>query len=179
MKVSMKKMQEAVGLPAPEGDEEVLMTPAAAGAGAAPETGEEEGENTLADKAAAKPPGAQDGADTAETASTRVLGRLRGLKSGADIAAAAANRNVPVVETDDVDLIGDALLSDWEEMLSPMITGFAEKIAAAGSIEAARGLLIDGLEEMDDAALVALLEGAGVSARLAGELDVQSEQADG
>ena len=72
---------------------------------------------------------------------------------------------------DAVDLAVDTMLADegWERMVSPMLAGLEQKLAACGSIEEAQAMLAMHFATMDVSALAESLARAAFSARLAGE----------
>lgn len=172
MKVSMKKMQEAVGLPTAEAGEEVLSI-----GGAAPPETDPDGQ-PLADpkNAQRRPVKEQEGGQGRRIAATSFFAPLRGQKRASEGLGVAADQRGQEGEADFIDLTADAMLSDWQELLEPMVAGIEGQMEGAASLEDMRDRLITSLEDMDDSALTDLLTRAGIAARLQGELDVQEEQ---
>lgn len=70
---------------------------------------------------------------------------------------------------DAIDRAVDAMLSDWEPLVAPLVAGLEAEIAAAGSIGEVRALIERRLAELDPAALAEQLARAAFAARLAGE----------
>lgn len=86
----------------------------------------------------------------------------------------AAQRAAPPADgRDAIDDAAEAVIEDdaWEPLVAPMIEGLEEKLAAAGSIEEARGILADHFRTMNVDALAEQLARLAFSARLAGEYD--------
>lgn len=175
VKVSAKKMLEAAGLPAPEeGDDDVLLAP---GAGAdVPETDPETGKPI---KSPTRPQQGQAAPDPNKKRSPALFEPLRGGNKGyeGDGEEAAAQQGAPGGgERDAIDRAADAWLDDWEELADDMITGIAASLNGAKTLGDVRAALIERISRADDAALIEMMAGAGVAARLQGELDVQIEQ---
>lgn len=169
MKVSMKKMREASGLPAPEGDEEVLRSPSA-GAPA------DDDPKRLPAPAAGAPDlrlvsgrGDRNGGKLPRNGEAALLEASLHAKSGGSGDADDADRDV-------IDAAAEEALSDWEELLDPVIAPIEEMLAGATSLQEFREMLVDSLEagEADDA-LTAYFERGGIAAHLQGERDVQDE----
>lgn len=160
VKVSSQKMREAAGLPAPESDDdEVLLAPRNR---VAPETPVE-----------AAPEGVTP-TGTAVKPTPSLLGRLKPLparserKVAATMASNLENRDV-------IDVSADEALSDWVEIMEPLVSGIEARLAAATSPEQARAMLVDALEDADAEAITAMLERIGIAGRLQGEFEVQQE----
>jgi len=72
---------------------------------------------------------------------------------------------------DSIDRAADAMLSDWEPLVAPIVAGLAEEIGAATSVDDVRALLARRFVDLDVAALTEQLARAAFAARLAGEAD--------
>ncbi len=70
---------------------------------------------------------------------------------------------------DAIDVATDDILSDWEPLVSPLIAGLSQKIAAATSVEEVRALLEEQFAGMDVSALQDMLARAAFAARISGE----------
>lgn len=165
VKVSSRKMREAAGLPAPEtDDEEVLVAPQSRPQNPAPEKTPVEART-------------EGGAptDPAARATPPLSDALRGRPARSNAKGEAASLRDGTDARDVVDLTADEALSDWAEIMEPLVSGIEAKLGAAASVEEARGLLIYALEDANTDAITAMLERLGIAGRLQGELDVQSE----
>ncbi len=86
----------------------------------------------------------------------------------------AAQRAAPPMQTRDaVDRAVAAALDEngWEPLVAPVVSGLADRLAGAVSLEEARTILADQVRTMDVAALTRILERLSFAARLAGEHD--------
>jgi phage gp29-like protein len=190
MKVSMAKMREASGLPAPEtDDEEILQMPG----GAAPvdatvdpsaDPNADPNSDPSADpgkKTRQTPVRGRKGADDPEEATPAFLAPLRGHIRPIEAQGAAADAAVgatgsgegDVAPPDFIDLTTEEALSDWEELIGPLVSGIEAQLASATTIEEARALLLDGIDDLDARALTEILARGGFAAHLQGRLDVQ------
>ncbi|RWE96825.1 DUF935 domain-containing protein [Mesorhizobium sp.] len=65
----------------------------------------------------------------------------------------------------------DAMLADWEPLVSPIVAGLDAEIAAASSVEDVKALLARRFIGLDAAALTDLLARSAFAAQLAGQVD--------
>lgn len=171
VRVSKKKMGELAGLPEAEDDDDLLTAPGAAQPAVqdpAPGAPIKSPTSPLEGQAAPRIP--KKGEPALFEAS---LPSLEGDRDEEDEAAA---QNAGGGARDAVDDMADALLTDWEPLVNPVLDELAAAISAGGDLATIRARLVATLDGMDDAALVDALTGARLSARLQGELDVQREQ---
>lgn len=170
-RISRKKMTEAAGLPEAEDDDDILTPPGQSQPPEDPETYD-------AQKRRQEPQEGQNGPQGAGGRSTRFLEPLTGPKKGDQRASKASASIQTERQPDFIDLTADEALSDWEELMPALIDPIAAKLEAAPSVEAAREILIEMLEDMDVTAIAELIARGGIAAHLQGELEVQREQED-
>ncbi|RWE50608.1 MAG: DUF935 family protein, partial [Mesorhizobium sp.] len=65
----------------------------------------------------------------------------------------------------------DAILADWEPLVSPIVAGLDAEIAAASSVADVKALLSKRFAGLDAAALTELLARSAFAAQLAGQVD--------
>lgn len=160
VRVSAQKMREAAGLPAPESDDdEVLLAP----------------QKSAAPESPVEPNGAADAGSTRKNRSPNLLDSFKSRSAANDERRVSANLRDNAGEPDIIDVTADEALSDWVEIMEPLVSGIEAKLAAATSPEQARAMLVDALEDAEDEAITAMLERIGIAGRLQGELDVQGE----
>lgn len=164
VRVSAQKMREAAGLPAPESDDEEVLSPP---------------QQSPAEKSPREAVQMQAGALVPKTQAPDLLGASYGLKPDIDVAVNAANSQLHRPNRDLIDVTADEALSDWRDIMEPLVEGIETKLSAATSIDEARSLLIDALEDADATTISAMLERTGIIGQLQGELDVQNETDDG
>jgi phage gp29-like protein len=164
VRVSAIKMREAAGLPAPENDDdEVLVAP------------NQSAQQTPPENLPIEARGEPKGPPIPKNATPQLLAALRGQKKRIEGEGVAAAARDAIDRRDVVDVTADEALSDWIEIMEPLVGGIEAKLIGASSIEEARGLLVDALEDADSDAITAMLERLGIAGRLQGELEVQGE----
>ncbi|MER8964482.1 DUF935 domain-containing protein [Mesorhizobium sp. M0808] len=75
------------------------------------------------------------------------------------------------LKKDAIERATDAMLSDWEPLVSPLVAGLEAEIAAASSIEDVKAILSRRFAGMDVSAMTELLAKSAFAARIAGEVD--------
>ncbi|RSU57204.1 DUF935 domain-containing protein [Sphingobium yanoikuyae] len=122
---------------------------------------------------AQEPYGAPEAADGQQTGAGRLLGPLKTAKtklSAHGVSAAAQER-----KPDAIDGLIEEALTDWPELLDPMLSGFDDLMAAATSLEEVRELLAvragDLIAAMDNDAVVRMGERAGFAGKIAGLIE--------
>lgn len=174
VRVSKKKMGEIAGLPEAEDDDDLLMAPGQASAAQDepvldPETGKPIKSPTRPAQGLPAPTTPEKVAAALLVAS---LPSYRPDRGPGEEAAAQSGADA----RDAVDDLAEAMLDDWEELIEPVVAGIESALDGADSLEAIRAALIDQAQARIDAALIDRLAAGGMAARLAGELDVQTEQ---
>lgn len=160
VRVSAKKMREAAGLPAPESDdEEVLLAPG----------------NSMPPETPLEASGGSDAGLARKNRAPNLLDSFKSRSGGNEDQEVAANLRTDERERDLLDVSADEALSDWQELLEPLVSGIETKLSAAATVEEARAMLVDALEDADADAITAMLERIGIAGRLQGELEVQDE----
>lgn len=157
VKISKKRMVEKTGLPAQEGDEEVLTV------AATPDP---------ANLPAGAPGGPLPGLPQRPRSTPALLAPLKPPVGRIGVASADPNGDY----RDAIDESADQFLDDWVEVVEPILSPIEQLVASATSLEQIRDGLTGLIGDMDESGLAGLVAMAGFASRLAGDAAQQRDE---
>jgi phage gp29-like protein len=181
VEIDAEEMREMSGLPAPKTSGAKLLMPPQAIAT------EQPAQSAQTDLSQNGPQEAKDdsaGGNAPKKQSTDILGPLKSKKTGVDDVPATASAAASIADKkygdDNADTIDQAtteIIGAWDDMFAEMIDPVVTQIASAANLQEAQKMLAQRIGSMNMDDFVTLMQNAGFSAYIAGEVDVAKEQA--
>lgn len=169
VEIDADDLREQVGLPAPKQGAKILQARKSLQAPAS-------------DPSNLPPQGAQEAlaaALVARSPAPRLLDplktALRPIRSGT---ATASQSNLPE-SGDGIDDGADEALTDWQEMIEPVLGPIEALFDGGGTLEEFRDALASTIQDMDESAVQQMLARGGFGARLLGDVEARGDSGDG